>query len=237
MKKSLLVGFAAGLLCALLPAATGPFQFFTPAQTTNVINALISASAASFDGNQFNAASPYSVKNGALGTNWNLTTPTLTYATLTGGTLTGGTNSGTALLSVTTPSVTGFLFGRAASPVIASTNLTDSGSAIASTLPFLATVGANVGSGGLIRKIINSTNTVDIGLTGVGATVDTVVTVTGADQVNNNVFCTTIGSYQVGYSFYAWVNATNQVTIRLTNIGLGATDPAAIIFSITVLNL
>lgn len=241
INKPAVAGVTLATILLLMPAAAN-YSFFTPAQTTNVVNGLITAgtfSSGAYNVNQFQV-SPYTlvqIKPNATFTNTSLTTPTLSYPVTTGGTITGGTNSGTALLSVTTPGLTGFMYGNGASAVTASTNLTDTGSAISSTLPVLATTGLNVGVGGLIKRIINATNTIDIGLTGVGGGVDTAVTVTGADQVNNNVFCVPLGLYQTGYSLWAWVSATNQVTVRLTNIGLGATDPAAMIFSITVFNL
>lgn len=239
-------------LLALLGAEAAnaaTYSFFSPAQTTNVIQGLIAAGtygSAAFNNTQF-AATPYSsitIKNGATGTNWSLTTPTIS----------GGTQSGASYQSIKTPGLTGLLSGNDTGNVSANTGTTsrvlkwgsttaiavgsliDDGTNVSSTLPLQAQVGLSVGGGTVLKKFIVATNTIDVPLIGVGANSDLAVTVTGADQLNGAVLCTPAVGIEAGLVYNAWISATNTVTIRVLNAGLGAVDPVPVIMRTAVFN-
>lgn len=232
-------------------AAVGAtYSFFTPAQTTNVVNGLINANtygSTAYNSSQF-SVTPYSavaIKSGASFTNTSLVTPTVS----------GGTQSGASYQSIKTPGLTGLLYGNdtgnvttlaagttnrvlkwgtALAPV--SGSLIDDSTNVNSTLPFNANVGITVGGGQLFKKFIVATNTIDVPLIGVGTTSDIAVTVAGADNLNGAVICTPAVAMEAGLLYNAWISATNTVTIRVINAGLGAVDPAAVIMRTVVLN-
>lgn len=237
------------LASSLVAASAATYSFFTPAQTTNVVNGLISASsfgASAFNNSQF-AVTPYSsitIKDGASGTNWSIVTPTIS----------GGTQSGASYQSIKTPGLTGLLYGNDSgsvtalagttnrlvkwgdAPAVVPSSIVDDGTNVNSTAIFNANLGSTFGGGSLIKKMIVATNTVDAPLIGVGANSDIAVTVTGADQLNGAVLCTPAVGIEAGLVYNAWISATNTVTVRILNAGLGAVDPAAVIMRTVVIN-
>lgn len=248
MKKISAILAAAALSSAIALGAT--YSFFTPTQTTNVVNGLITAGtygSTAFNISQFNVV-PYTtvaIKPGASFTNTSLVTPTVS----------GGTQSGASYQSIKTPGLTGLLYGNDTGNVTVlaagttnrvlkwgtalaptSGSIIDDSTNVNSTLPFNANVGLTVGGGQLIKKAIIATNTVDAPLIGVGANSDIAVTVTGADQLNGAVICTPAVAMEAGIIYNAWISATNTVTVRVLNAGLGAVDPAAVIMRTIVLN-
>lgn len=203
----------ASLIMALL--STGAtYSFFSPTQTTNVVNGLITAGtyqSSAFNVNQFNVT-PYSliqIKPGALTTNMALTTPTLSYPITTGGTITGGTNSGTALLSVTTPGLTGYLYGNGGSAITTSVP-TDSRIVWTNTIVDLPSIAAQ--------------DHFDVTRTMTGATTASTVTISIDGGGHTNVICT------------AWIDSANSVTIRAFNTWTAAADPASATFRLTCIN-
>lgn len=247
MKKTLAI---LATLSSLGACAAATYSFFTPTQTTNVVNGLIGAStygSTAYNPYQFNVV-PYTsiaIKNGASFTNTSLTTPTVS----------GGTQSGASYQSIKTPGLTGLLYGNDTGNVTVlaagttnrvlkwgtalaptSGSIIDDSTNVNSTLPFHANVGLTVGGGQFLKKFIVATNTIDVPLIGIGANSDLAVTVTGADQLNGAVVCTPAVALEAGLVYNAWISATNTVTIRVLNAGLGAIDPAAVIMRTVVLN-
>lgn len=237
------------LLLSVNAAQAATYSFFSPAQTTNVIQGLIGAGtygSAAYNSSQF-AVTPYSsitIKSGAAGTNWSLSTPVIS----------GGSQSGASYQSIKTPGLTGLLYGNDTGSVTVlpagttnrvlkfgtalaptSGSIIDDGTNVNSTLPLHVNVGFSAGGGSLIKKIIVATNTIDAPLIGAQNSWDTTVTVTGADDVNG-VVVLNAPVLEAGFVVNAWISATNTVTVRYLNGGLGALDPIPYIVRTVVFN-
>jgi len=87
----------------------------------------------------------------------------------------------------------------------------------------------------ILARVLKGSATLDFGSTAAGAVTDLTITVTGAadgDVVSlgvPNVSVTATGRY------FAWVSATNTVTVRFSpTILVGSEDPASGTFKVTV---
>ena len=231
-------------------AAVGAtYSFFTPAQTTNVVNGLINANtygSTAYNSSQF-SVTPYSavaIKSGASLTNASLVTPTVS----------GGTQSGASYQSIKTPGLTGLLYGNdtgsvttlaagttnrvlkwgtALAPV--SGSLIDDTTNVNSTLPFNANVGITVGGGAMIYKIISTNAVLDFPQVTQHNSTNLTMTATGASPLST-VLVTVDGGGMEPFVFTGYVSATNTVNIRAINPHSSALDPAAATYRVTVFN-
>jgi hypothetical protein len=100
--------------------------------------------------------------------------------------------------------------------------------------PFAA-ASVTIGSGTAITRVLSATASLDFGSIAANSYADLTLTVTGAAVGDTVAIGVVNGSVPADVSFFAWVNATNTVTVRAANnSSTTARDPASGTFRATV---
>lgn len=246
MKRTAIVA----ILLSSLGAQGATYSFFTPTQTTNIVNALISAGtygSTAFNNTQFSVV-PYSsvaIKSGAALTNTSLTTPTLTTPTLITPLLTNSSLTGYIALPLTegvavvnSTNALGSITGSAnyvakwtlSGKSLVNSAIVDNGTNITLSLPPI--VGVN---GTPIYKILSATATLDFPTVTQHNSTNLTMTVTGASPTST-VTINVEGGGMEPFVFTGYVSATNTVTVRAINPHSSALDPASATYRATVIN-
>ncbi|MFM9966717.1 MAG: hypothetical protein ACKV2Q_36555 [Planctomycetaceae bacterium] len=100
----------------------------------------------------------------------------------------------------------------------------------------LTTVTAAIGaSGAVITKVLTGTATLNFGSIAALDTADLTITVTGANAGDSVWLGVPNGSVAADVSYFAWVSASNTVTVRCSNLGAISADPASGTFRAVVM--
>ncbi len=86
-----------------------------------------------------------------------------------------------------------------------------------------------------VAKLLSGTATLDFGNTAAGTSDDLTVTITGAADGDEIVLGVPNAAMSASSSYFAWVSATNTVTIRHNNYSTGSIDPASASFKVSVI--
>lgn len=86
-----------------------------------------------------------------------------------------------------------------------------------------------------IAKMLSGSATLDFGNTAAGTSDDLTVTITGAADGDEVVLGVPNAAMNASSSYFAWVSATNTITIRHNNYSTGAINPASATFKVSVI--
>lgn len=86
-----------------------------------------------------------------------------------------------------------------------------------------------------IAKMLSGSATLDFGNTAAGTSDDLTVTITGAQDGDEVVLGVPNAAMNASSSYFAWVSATNTITIRHNNYSTGAINPASATFKVSVI--
>lgn len=95
--------------------------------------------------------------------------------------------------------------------------------------------GLSVGGGTVVPAILKGSATLDFPDTGAGTDADLTITVTGADDGDPVFLGIPNGAMGTNRLYFAWVSASNTVTVRFRNLNTVTNqDPASATFNVTV---
>lgn len=86
-----------------------------------------------------------------------------------------------------------------------------------------------------VAKMLSGSATLDFGNTAAGTSDDLTVTITGAADGDEVVLGVPNAAMNASSSYFAWVSATNTITIRHNNYSTGAINPASATFKVSVI--
>lgn len=86
-----------------------------------------------------------------------------------------------------------------------------------------------------IAKMLSASATLDFGNTASGTSNDLTITVTGATTGDEVILGVPNTAMNTSNSYFAWVSATNTVTVRHNNYSTGAIDPSSASFKVSVI--
>jgi len=86
-----------------------------------------------------------------------------------------------------------------------------------------------------MAKMLSGSATLDFGITAAGTSDDLTVTITGATDGDEVILGVPNAAMNTSSSYFAWVSATNTVTVRHNNYSTGTINPTSAQFKISVI--